>query len=68
MYLDKKNIYGWAMSQKLPVRDIPSLNKKLKISITYKKYDKGGVKGQQRETLNTKLRTKAKNVFEKDFF
>ena len=29
MYLDKKNIYGWAMSQKLPVRDIPSLNKTL---------------------------------------
>ena len=45
MYLDKKSIYGWAMSQKLPVRDIPSLNKKLKISITYKKYDKGGDKG-----------------------
>ena len=38
------------------------------MSITYKKYDKGGDKGQQRETLNTKLRTKAKNVFEKDFF
>ena len=30
MYLDEKNIYGWAMSQKLPVRDISSLNKKLK--------------------------------------
>ena len=52
MYLDENSLYGWAMSQKLPVdgfkwvEDIPSLNKKLKKIIkSMKNYDEESDEG-----------------------
>ena len=56
-YFDANNLYGWAMSQKLPVdvfqwvEDIPSLNKKFKKFIRFiKKYDEESDEGYILET------------------
>ena len=45
-YLDANNLYGWAMSQKLPVNDFKWINNVSKINEKFiKNYDKDSDKG-----------------------
>ena len=67
MYLDANNLYGWEMSQKLPVNGFEQKEENINLMSRVIQFNQEAWLKPYTD-MNTKLRKESKIGFEKDFF